>query len=78
VYWTKFECISDKIRRILTNDLCASAALDKLAWGKTKNFLPFKISASRRGVWGEPQIKMIGNFWFYCRRYRIELWYKIV
>src|SRR3989344_5035412 len=30
---------------------------------KTKNFLPFKCSASRRGVWGEPQIKMIGNFW---------------
>jgi len=24
VYWTKFECISDKIRRILTNDTCAS------------------------------------------------------
>ena len=28
-----------------------------------KTFLPFKFSASRRGVWGEPQIKMIGNFW---------------
>jgi hypothetical protein len=24
VYWTKFECISVKIRRILTNNLCAS------------------------------------------------------
>src|SRR3989344_4093534 len=36
VYWTKFECISDKIRRILTNDTCASAALDKLARGKTQ------------------------------------------
>src|SRR3990170_8460288 len=38
VYWTKFECISDKIRRILTNDTCASAALDKLARGKTQKF----------------------------------------
>ena len=38
VYWTKFECISDKIRRILTNDTCASAALDKLARDKTKKF----------------------------------------
>ena len=25
MYWTKFECISGRIRRILTNDLCASA-----------------------------------------------------
>ena len=38
VYCTKFECISDKIRRILTNDTCASAALDKLARGKTQKF----------------------------------------
>ena len=38
VYWTKFETISGKIRRILTNDLCASAALDKLARGKTQKF----------------------------------------
>jgi hypothetical protein len=38
VYWTKFECISVKIRRILTNDTCASAALDKLARGKTQKF----------------------------------------
>ncbi|MEX2028295.1 MAG: hypothetical protein WD988_02235, partial [Candidatus Curtissbacteria bacterium] len=38
VYWTKFECISGKIRRILTNDTCASAALDKLARGKTQKF----------------------------------------
>src|SRR3989344_4766009 len=38
VYWTKFECISDKIRRILANDTCASAALDKLARGKTQKF----------------------------------------
>src|SRR3989344_3346960 len=30
---------------------------------QNQNFLPFKCSASRRGVWGEPQIKMIGNFW---------------
>jgi len=34
----KFECISDKIRRILTNDTCASAALDKLARGKIQKF----------------------------------------
>src|SRR3989338_5338377 len=33
VYWTKFECISDKIRRILTNDTCASAAPDRLPPG---------------------------------------------
>ena len=26
VYWTKFECISGKIRRILTNDTCATHA----------------------------------------------------
>src|SRR3989344_5328513 len=38
VYWTKFEYISDKIRRILTNDTCASAALAKLARGKTQKF----------------------------------------
>ncbi len=48
VYWTKFECISDKIRRILTNDTCLPAealaqagalvALDKLARGKTQKF----------------------------------------
>ncbi|MCK9576393.1 MAG: hypothetical protein M0R51_10770, partial [Clostridia bacterium] len=38
VYWTKFECISDKIRRILTNDTCASPALDKLARGKNQKF----------------------------------------
>ncbi len=30
---------------------------------QNQKFLPFKCSASRRGVWGEPQIKMIGNFW---------------
>src|SRR3989344_1713541 len=39
-----------------------SALIDS-GGSKTKNFLPFKFSASRRGVWGEPQIKMIGNFW---------------
>jgi hypothetical protein len=39
VYWTKFETISGKIRRILTNDaVCASPALDKLARGKTQKF----------------------------------------
>jgi hypothetical protein len=38
VYWTKFETISGKIRRILTNDTCASPALDKLARGKTQKF----------------------------------------
>src|SRR3989344_5953756 len=39
-----------------------SALIDS-GGSKTKNFLPFKFSASRRGGWGEPQIKMIGNFW---------------
>ena len=43
VYWTKFECISGKIRRILTNDTCASAALDKLARGKTQKFPSFQM-----------------------------------
>jgi hypothetical protein len=39
VYWTKFECISDKIRRILTNDaVCASPARALLARGKTQKF----------------------------------------
>ena len=38
VFWMKFECISDKICRILTHDTCASAALDKLARGKTQKF----------------------------------------
>src|SRR3989338_614240 len=38
VYYTKFECILDKIRRILMNYTCASAALDKLARGKTQKF----------------------------------------
>jgi len=38
VCWTKFETISSKIRRILTNDTCASPALDKLARGKTQKF----------------------------------------
>jgi hypothetical protein len=39
VYWTKFECISDKIHRILTNDeVCASPARALLARGKTQKF----------------------------------------
>src|SRR3990167_7120878 len=46
VYWTKFECISDKICRILTNDTCASAALDKLARGKTQKFPTIFICGS--------------------------------
>src|SRR3989338_8750737 len=46
VYWTKFETISGKIRRILTNDTCASAALDKLARGKTQKFLIIFICGS--------------------------------
>ena len=46
VYWTKFETISGKIRRILTNDTCASAALDKLARGKTQKFPTIFICGS--------------------------------
>src|SRR3989344_5710492 len=38
VYWTKFECIADKVRRILTNDTCGSAARALLARGKTQKF----------------------------------------
>ena len=52
VYWTKFECISDKIRRILTNDTCASHA----PFGrdpKTKNFLTIPFSAGGVGGAGK-------------------------
>ena len=52
VYWTKFECISDKIRRILTNDTCASHA----PFGrdpKTKNFLTIPLSAGGVGGAGK-------------------------
>ncbi|USN52437.1 MAG: hypothetical protein H6759_05525 [Candidatus Nomurabacteria bacterium] len=45
VYWTKFECISDKIRRILTNDLCASARSTSSRGAKPKNFLSFLFAA---------------------------------
>ena len=38
VHWTKFECISGKIRRILTNNTCASAARALLARGKIQKF----------------------------------------
>ncbi len=52
VYWTKFECISDKICRILTNDTCASHA----PFGrtpKTKNFLTIPFSAGGVGGAGK-------------------------
>ena len=52
VYWTKFECISDKIRRILMNDTCASHA----PFGrdpKTKNFLTIPFSAGGVGGAGK-------------------------
>ena len=63
MYWTKFECISDKIRRILTNDTCASHA----PFGrdpKTKNFLTIPLSA---GVCWEPAKNGEENFWFWFR-----------
>jgi hypothetical protein len=44
VYWTKFERISGKIRRILTNYLCASHARSARE-PKTKNFLTIPLSA---------------------------------
>jgi hypothetical protein len=52
VFWTKFECISGKIRRILTNDTCASHA----PFGrdpKTKNFLTIPFSAGGVGGAGK-------------------------
>ena len=52
MYWTKFECISGKIRRILTNDTCASHA----PFGrdpKTKNFLTIPFSAGGVGGAGK-------------------------
>lgn len=52
VYWTKFECISGKIRRILTNDTCASHA----PFGrdpKTKNILTIPFSAGGVGGAGK-------------------------
>ena len=52
VYWTKFECISGKIRRILTNDTCVSHA----PFGrnpKTKNFLTIPLSAGGVGGAGK-------------------------
>ena len=65
VYWTKFECISGKIHRILTNDTCASHA--RFARDpKTKNFLTIPFSA---GVWGEPAKNGKENFWFWFRRF---------
>ena len=65
VYWTKFECISGKIRRILTNETCASHAPFGRA-PKTKNFLTIPFSA---GVWGEPAKNGKENFWFWFRRF---------
>jgi hypothetical protein len=52
VYWTKFECTLDKIRRILMNDTCASHA----PFGrdpKTKNFLTIPFSAGGVGGAGK-------------------------
>ena len=52
MYWTKFECISDKIRRILKNDTCASHA--RFARDpKTKNFLTIPFSAGGVGGAGK-------------------------
>ncbi len=52
MYWTKFECISDKIRRILTNNVCASHA--RFARDpKTKNFLTIPFSAGGVGGAGK-------------------------
>ena len=65
MYWTKFECISDKIRRILTNDTCASHA----PFGrdpKTKNFLTIPFSAGGVGGAGKNGKE---NFWFWFRRF---------
>jgi hypothetical protein len=52
VYWTKFECISGKIRRILTNDTCASHA-PFARDPKTKNFLTIPFSAGGVGGAGK-------------------------
>ena len=65
VYWTKFECISDKIRRILTNNVCALHA--RFARDpKTKNFLTIPFSAGGVGGAGK---KWKGKFWFWFRRF---------
>ena len=50
----------------------APRPLPAVAGAKTKNF-PYLSSFPRRGVWGEPQIKMIGNFWVLLRRDDIEI-----
>ncbi len=52
MYWTKFECISDKIRRILTNDTCASHAPSGRD-PKTKNFFTFPFSGGGVGGAGK-------------------------
>jgi|GEM_PF-1732290 len=65
VYWTKFETISGKIRRILTNDNCASHARSARN-PKTKNFLTIPLST---GVWGERAKNGKENFWFWFRRF---------
>jgi len=64
VYWTKFETISGKIRRILTNDTCASAARDKLARGKTQKFPTIFICGSPHTLVWE---NLLGYFLVECR-----------
>src|SRR3989344_1294122 len=70
VYWTKFECISGKIRRILTNDTCASVALDKLARGKTQKFPIIFICGSPHTPRREAEILKGRNFLFLFRQRR--------